>query len=214
MHFALLAVVALLVLGLSVGGGPPSPIKSRTRLKTGVASSKILSFHLVDGSVQESPAEIALTIEKKTGKSYALPVIALATMIASETSSGPRAAKIAVAWAAKNKAKKEGISLTQLLAPRGQFGAQGISGRTYAATAKPPEVVDLDIAAQVYSGSISDTTKGSLYFDSPAAFAKLIETEGYGKTAAEIAATRKAAGLTEFHLPGVNPKYLRMWRYA
>ncbi len=214
-----IAFIAAIVLGLvAVGASAASagigPRTRRTRLKTGTISSKIATFHLVRGTVTNTPIQIAQQIERKTGRSYVLPVIALGTMIASEASSGSRMAKIGVAWAAKNAARRKGISLYKLLAPRGRFGAQGVAGRGYAATARPPNLGDLQLAADVYTGAVRDPTKGSLYFDSPQAFARLIATEGYGKTAAEVAAKRRRSGLSQFNIPGINPRYLRFWRYA
>ncbi len=209
-----MALAALAILALATAGPTTAP-KRKSRIRTGPVSSQLLTFHLDRGTVRETPNQIALAIEHKTGKSLTPSVIALATMLASETGRGPRTAKIGIAWAAKNAARRKGISILKLLAPRGQFGQQGVAGRGYAATAKPPNPVDLDIAEKVYIGRIPDPTRGSLYFDSPAAFKRLEGTEGYeGKTAEQVARTRRAAGLVAVHLPGVNPQYLRLWRYA
>lgn len=217
MPIVIMAVAALALLAVATAGpstSAPAP-KKRSRIRTGPVSSQLLTFHLDRGTVRETPDQVAAAIERKTGKSLHPNVVALATMIASETGSGPRQAKIGVAWAAKNEAKRRGIPILKLLAPKGRFGQQGLSGRSYAATARPPNPIDLDVAAKVYTGQISDITAGSIYFDSPAAFKALEGTEGYeGKTAEEVAAARRRAGLVAVHLPGVNPNYLRLWRHA
>lgn len=189
------------------------PIGRRSRLRSGPVSSELLTFTLDQGNVLESPNQIAAAIEKKTGRSVTPEVTILASMIASETGSGPPIAKRAVAWAAKNSARTHGTSVLHLLAPNGILGAQGIAGRSYASTAKPPNALDLDIAQKVLEGTLSDPTKGSEYFDSPAAFRRLAGTEGYDPNQLQIRNERMAArGYKEFFLPNVNPDYLRLWR--
>lgn len=206
-------LLGLVALGASSGGSSHPPQQRRSRLRTGPVSSKLLTYNLIRGTVQESPAQVAAMVERKTGRSLSVPVVALASMIASETGSGPRSAKAAVAWAARNEARATGRSLLQLLAPRGQFGAQGVDGRSYASTARPPNIVDLDVAQAVLENRISDVSKGSRYFDSPAAFAALAETEGYGPNReAERIQRMRAQGYEAYFVPGVNKRYLRLWR--
>lgn len=206
-------LLGLVAVGASSGGSAYPPSRRRSRLRTGPVSSKLLTYNLLRGTVQESPAQIAAMVERKTGRSLDIPVVALASMIASETGSGPRSAKAAVAWAARNEARATGRSVMQLLAPRGEFGAQGVAGRGYASTARPPNPVDLDVAQKVLENRISDVSKGSRYFDSPAAFEKLRGTEGYDPGRAEERVARmQSRGYEPYYVPGVNPRYLRLWR--
>ena len=209
------AAIALAALGLSLGSGGTSstPSNKKSRLKTGPISSNLLTFNLLSGNVLETPNQIAQMIENKTGKSLTTQTVVLASMIASETGSGPRIAKEGVAWAAKNAAKSKGMSVLKLLAPNDQLGAQGIRGRSYAATARPPNAIDLDVAAKVLDGRTPDPTMGSRYFDSPSAFRALAATEGYGENREQERIDKMhASGYTEFYLPGVNRDYLRLWR--
>jgi len=215
MPFPLIIAVllGLVALGASSGGHSVPPSQRRSRLRTGPVSSKLLTYNLLRGTVQESPAQIAALIERKTGRSLDLPVVVLASMIASETGSGPRSAKAAVAWAARNEARATARTILQLLIPRGQLGAQGVAGRGYAATARPPNPIDLDVAQAVLENRIADVSEGSRYFDSPAAFEKLRGTEGYEPgRAQERVARMEARGYEPYYVPGVNPRYLRLWR--
>jgi hypothetical protein len=74
----------------------------------------------------------------------------------------------------------------------------------------------VELAEGVLSGKMPDPTGGALQFDSPASQRALLALNhpDYRKGPEAVAASRRAAGLKEFYLPGVSPDKLRFWKPA
>jgi len=143
-------------------------------------------------------------------------VEALGRMINSEArASDSRDIKVALAWTCRNSATRLGISVAERVMPGMVPSAQNTGGR-FVSTRNPATDESRNIARDVMAGAVADPTMGSVQFDSPqgqrAALARNVSR--YTQSPEEIAASRRADGKTEFHLPGVSPDYLRFWRYA
>lgn len=144
-------------------------------------------------------------------------VEALARMIASENPNDGELIQTAVAWVAKNEAKRLKRSVTQLLVPDGAaYGPQGQGGRWYASTRNEATEATRAIARNVLSGATVDPTNGATNFDSPRSQRAGIRKglPGYKSTPEEIAQRRMNAGQEMVTLPGVDPDYMRFWRYV
>lgn len=143
-----------------------------------------------------------------------LTTFSLATMIASEAGSGEDLAKAAVAHAALTAHGKSPERLhAALTAKDGRYGGQ--QGR-YASTRIPPTQRDVEIADAVLKGRIANPAPGAVQWDSPSAQDQLYAQgeAGYDSNADELAARRKKKGKVPVYLPGVDPRYLRLWRVA
>ena len=148
-------------------------------------------------------------------------VEALGRMLASENpetttrrqspSSDPRTIQIGDAWAAKNMAARVGKSVANLLMPGGIPGGQ--AGR-YASTANPSTDATRSIAYDVLSGLVPDPTGGAVQFDAPRTQDALFAQGRVRLDAAGVAASRESEGKEVVYLPGVDPNYMRWWRYA
>lgn len=142
-------------------------------------------------------------------------VEAMARMIASENPNDSVLIQSAIAWAAKNEAERRGKTVADLLMPNGIPSGQNTGGR-YASTRNPSTYATRQVAYDVLSGATPDPTGGAIQFDSPraqrAALARNVS--GYSKTPEQVAASRMSEGKELVTLPGVNPDYMRWWRYA
>lgn len=142
-------------------------------------------------------------------------VEALARMIASENPRDSVLIQTAIAWTAVNEAKRRRKSVADLLMPGGIPSGQNTGGR-YASTRNPSTPATTAVAYDVLSGRSSDPTGGAIQFDSPkaqrAALARNVS--GYSKSPEQVAASRIAEGKELVTLPGVDPDYMRWWRYA
>lgn len=138
-------------------------------------------------------------------------VEALGRMINSENPRDVRIVQVGIAWTAKNEAARRHISVASLLMPNGLPGPQ--SGR-YASTVNPSSQSSRAIAFDVLSGKEEDPTGGAIQFDAPHTQDLLYAQGRYSKDAAAVAASRMAEGKEVVYLPGVDPNYMRWWRYA
>jgi hypothetical protein len=165
-----------------------------------------------NGVCQTDPEAIA------RAHGVSLDVEALARMAVKEAGAGEKA-QIAVMWACRNEAKREGISVARLLlrgrnkngtpsSSDGKFGSQN-TGK-YAATPLPSTPESRARAAKVLAGAVSDPTGGAVQFDAPSAQDKLqaAGVAGYTKSAAEVAADRLATR-SFVMVPGVTN--IRFW---
>lgn len=216
--FILLGILAA-TLGLAAGRSQRQPAKQAGKPRfTGTRKSELATFVVRDGRVlQPTPMQLTDLVSKKMQRPIGAIAVAIATMLASESASGSDTVKAAIAHSAINYAKKKGLSVFALITNNGKdFGAQGIAGHGYAATARPPTIRDILIAEKVLLGRIKDPTGGAVQWDSPAAQDNLVKEKaaGYDKTAAQVAQARQAEGKQAFYLPGVSPNYIRFWRYA
>lgn len=135
-------------------------------------------------------------------------VEALARMLASENPREADFVQVALAWTAVNMANRKGVSVYQLLAPKGKYGGQ-VGG--YASTANAATDHFRTIARNVLSGMVDDPTNGAIQFDNPDTQDWLYERGKVRLDAAGVAAERIADGRTLFVLPGVSPDHLRFW---
>jgi len=212
----LLGAGAVIAYAASQGGsGPPAAPRTspRSRLFTGTRKSDLVTFTLVNGRVQQSPESIAQLVSTALRQLVPVSVVALATMLSSESGAGSQAVRTAIAWTARNRSLQSGKSMMQVLAPDGTFGVQGQAGREFS-SARPPTKSDVQLAIKIQRGDIKDPVKGATHFDHPAAQRKYVaqQAEGYaGKTPEVVAANRKKQGLTMVTLPGVSAEYVRFW---
>jgi hypothetical protein len=140
-------------------------------------------------------------------------VEALGRMIASEnnTSRDTLLIKQAIAWAAVNMARRDGKSVASLVMPGGVPGHQ--AGR-YASTANPSTTETRSIAFDILSGKVPDPTKGAIQFDAPRTQDALYAQGKVRLDSEGVAANRESEGKEAVYLPGVDPRYMRWWRYA
>jgi hypothetical protein len=188
-------------------------------------SGALVDFTQADGRVLERPSDLWKLAQARLGRSLSQSAFALAVMIASEAGDAPSLAKIAVAWATKNAAKRRGLPIWTLLVPHGYFASTYYYGnrglRYYAAMSRPPTASDVEIAEGVIAGRLSDPTKGADQFDSPGALAAAWQRRLAGDPVYASASNpetvernRIAAGKVPVYVPGVSPQYLRLWRPA
>ena len=158
------------------------------------------------GVVPGDPEQLA----RATG--LTLEEYALARLMQSEESSEP--ARVAVGWATRNAASRQGVSIAELLLrgnamSKGKFGAQA-TGK-WAATSKPPTAATMILARKVLAKQVPDPTGGATQWDAPKAQAVLNKKDPKKyKTPEEIAAIRQAAGSEMVMVPGVTST--RFWR--
>jgi hypothetical protein len=161
-----------------------------------------------DGWVTGNPA----TLASQAGAG--LDVYALARLIASEVGGLPELARIAVAYAALNEARRRKTTVSKLLmGSAGRFSAQNVGGK-FASTAQPPTTGDLETARRVFAALVSDPTGGATRWDSPAAQRALLKrgASRYTKTPEQVAASRRGEGFEVVYLAGIDPEKLRFWR--
>ena len=162
--------------------------------------------------VPQSPAECAAA-----AGDLDVDVYSLARMIRSEEGRSNVASKIAVGFAAVNRARSANKSLTALLTMgntgNGFYGPQNSGGR-YAATDQDPYEGDAAIAAICLGGYATDPTFGSELFDRPKLQDLLLArgTTGYSKGSQGVADARVAAGYELVAATGVDVSELRFWR--
>lgn len=121
---------------------------------------------LASGIIDTRPEDLA----KADGVS--IEVESLARAMESEESG--TLARTAIGWAVKNRARKVGKSITQLVtqskgAANGKYSRQDVSGGKYCATSKTPSRATLALAESIINGKIPDPTKGSHQWDAPKA---------------------------------------------
>lgn len=164
------------------------------------------------GVVHADPGAIA------SAHGVSLDVEALARMAVSEAG-GKETAQIAVAWAARNQAKRRGESVSALLlrgrtksgqpsSSDGKFGAQN-TGK-YASTRIPATAQSRKVATGVMAGTIKDPTGGATQWDAPSAQNALVAAgaAGYSQDADQVAASRSQTS-TLVMVSGVSN--IRFW---
>ena len=138
-------------------------------------------------------------------------VEALGRMIASENPRDPRIIQVAIAWTARNEAARLHKSVASLVMPGGVPGPQ--VGR-YASTVNAATDATRGVAFDVLSGKEPDPTGGAIQFDAPKTQDILYAQGKVRLSATGVAAARKAEGKVPVYLAGVDPNYMRWWRYA
>jgi hypothetical protein len=159
-----------------------------------------------DGTNPAPPESLAAGLE------YEVNRYSMARAIVSEVSGLGLDAQIGVAWAIRNMAAHQGVSVLRLVtravdssgsAIDGLDGFYGRQRHRYCSTAQDADQNAYDIADQVMSGDVPDPTGGARQWDSPGAFAALGEADDTAK--------REAAGLRAVSIPGVSINSLRFW---
>jgi hypothetical protein len=202
----LIGVVALVLVG---SGGAAHASEYVKKIVTG-SPKTLVTYTLVNNRVVESPAVLWAAAQKKAGFNFPFRVFLLASMAASEYSSGSQQLKAAVIWAARNYEKARKTTLTAMLAPDGKLGGQ--LGR-YASTAHPPTLTDVKLAMLIEAGKLPDMTRGSIQFDSVRTQRILNKRDPVKNKPPEIiAANRMKEGKRALYLPGEDPENARFWQ--
>jgi hypothetical protein len=147
---------------------------------------------MVSGVI-DTPPEI---IAKADG--VPVEVESLARAMYSEESA--KQARIAIGWAIKNYAKKQGKSITSVVTAskgtaNGKYSKQDVKGGKYCTTFKSPDRATLQLASEIISGSIRDPTNGAIQWDAPKAQAALHAKDPVKfKSPETIAANRQREG--------------------
>lgn len=141
-------------------------------------------------------------------------VEALARVIASEAGGEPRVVQVAVGYATINLSNQRNLTIWQLA--RGsadEWGGQGTGGRRVSSRLGASGAVT-ELARRVLAGDEPDPTDGATQFDSPRAQRALLAKmpELYHATPEQVAANRRADGLTLQLVPGIPEERFRMWK--
>jgi hypothetical protein len=152
-----------------------------------------------------------------------LEVYSLARVGQSEQGISSDRAKIAVMYAAKNHARHQGKSITDIVTKgnskrsdyaqaNGHYGRQGI--HPYCSTIAAPTKHTLILADTVYSGDAQDETQDAQWFDDPITQDALAlahpKDPATGKgyyTSAQIAERRIAKGATMVTIDGITTRF-------
>lgn len=174
-------------------------------------------IEMAKGIVPETPQDLA------NAAGVDLEVYSLARVGQSEENLSSDRAKIAVMFACKNHADKQGKTITEIVTrgnpkrsdyseANGRYGRQGI--HPYCTTILPPTANTLKLAQDVYNGTADDETQGAQFWDNPRSQDALAlampkdETTGKGYyTSAQIAERRQAKGLTMVSISGVSTRF-------
>jgi hypothetical protein len=179
------------------------------------------------GVVPDSPATLAASA------ALDIDTYALARMLSSENGNDPAIYKVAIGWAAVNRAGGRGIAEVLLSGhgdTYGHFARQNARYRTgaldadgepatahagkYASTALDPREDDVAIGKAILAGEIPDPTGGATNFFSPrvqdAGYAA--GKPGYTKDAQEVDAAWTAGGLVRVELDGIDARSLTFYK--
>ncbi len=161
-----------------------------------------------DGETPASPKGLA------KGAGLTLAAYALARLGASEASTLPAEAQLAVMWATRNRAAAMRISIPGLLlhatsTGKGYFGRQSQAGR-FASTAQDSTAVTRALGRAVALAVVPDPTGGAQQWDSPQSYPDWTGTSSARADAVEAA--RTAAGNFKVLLAGVSESSIRFWR--
>jgi len=166
------SVIAQIIPGDNFAGGLP------------VAVAKIKAQNVQVSGVDES--EI---LEGRTQQDYE----ALARAIESELSGREREEQIAAAWAIRNRAAQNGLSIYDMLAPRGEYGAPSKSGG-YVSTRRLATDTSRQIAAEVLETPPTfDPSRNATDFWIPSEQAKMRQLGDIHRAAARSGDVLKAA---------------------
>lgn len=166
------SVIAQIIPGDNFAGGLP------------VAVAKIKAQN-----VQVSGVDEPNILEGRTQQDYE----ALARAIESELSGREREEQAAAAWAMRNRAAQYGVSVHDMLAPKGEYGAPQKS-RGYASTRRVPTDASRQIAAEVLeTAQMFDPSCGAVDFWVPSEQAKMRQLGDIHRAAAKSGDILKAA---------------------
>jgi hypothetical protein len=149
--------------------------------------ARLTTSTITDGVVDQSIAQLVQDASSTVGRAIPVDTYSVARMLRSEYGSGPVAAKIAMAWVARNDAAELGRSVTATINAGTRagvaYGAQAGGGRY--STAHDPYENDLAIAEAVMTGDEADPTGGAVKFVHKSGFAT---SSGYDDTVTKWAA--------------------------
>ena len=170
---------------------------------------------MIKGIVSGEPQELA------DAAGVELETYSLARCAQSEVFSDR--AKIAVMYACKNHAEKQGKSITAVVTrgnpkrsdytdANGHYGRQGI--HPYCSTIANPTAATIALAQQVIDGTADDETQGAQWWDNPHMQDILAlanpKDEATGKgyyTSAQIAERRKEKGAVLVNIDGISTRF-------
>jgi len=176
---------------------------------------------MIEGIVPGNPVDLA------ADKGIDLEVYSLARVGQSEEGMSSDRAKIAVMYACKRHAERQGQTITYIVtrgnqertdfqAAIGHYGRQGI--HPYCTTIAEPKSHTIELAKQVIDGTLPDETDGAQWWDNPFAQAVLAKVHprkqdpvtgkwtGY-YTPDEIAKRRIAKGMRAVVIQGVSTRF-------
>jgi hypothetical protein len=174
-------------------------------------------MEMIKGIVYDDPQTLA------DGVGIDLDTYTLARIAQSEEGLSSDRAKIAVMYAAKNHASKQGKSITSIATrgnsertdyaeANGRYGRQGI--HPYCSTIAAPTVHTIALALAVADGTALDETQDAQWWDNPhtqdvlaTAYPKNATTgKGY-YTSDQIAERRIAKGATLVNIDGISTRF-------
>ena len=157
---------------------------------------------LISGIVDTSPEQLA--------KADGVPVEVESLARAMQSEESTEKARVAIGWAIKNMAHKQGLSITKLVTKakdpkvNGKYSRQDVGPSKYCASFVSPSSDTLRLAAAIFSGATPDPTGGATQWDAPKAQAQLhARNPAKYKSPEDIATTRAAAGRTLVIVDGV-----------
>jgi hypothetical protein len=156
---------------------------------------------IASGVIKTKPEDVA--------RDDGVPVEIESLARAMESEESGNAARTAVGWAIKNKAKKSNKTITRLVTASknkeidGFYGQQD-KGPKYCSTYKSPSGSTLQLAQAVYSGSVPDPTRGATQWDAPRAQDALhAKNPTKWKSSEDIKAKREGEGKRMVIIDGV-----------
>lgn len=156
---------------------------------------------MASGIIETPPEQLA----KANGVSVEIESLARAM----ESEESTTLARTAIGLAVRNRAKRAGKSITQLVTAskgkaNGKYSRQDVAGGKYCTTYKSPSRATLNLAEQIISGKIADITKGSHQWDAPKAQAALNKKDPVKyKTPEQVAANRIKEGRKLVMIEGI-----------
>lgn len=214
----MLMVAALTLLAVVALGGKATAAPAQTSTDT---TMKIIKTSVADDGLVHWKGGPADALELARAYGVHSDTLALARTVQSEVlPNHPDIARIAIAHAVLNYARRKKITVTELVADddsayegehgRGRYGRQWRRGR-YCSTANDPSLSTLRLCEEIRTGKIKDPTGGAIQWDSPRSQGA---QPGTTKTADEVAESRIADGKEKVLLDGIPERDLRLWRYA
>lgn len=149
-----------------------------------------------------------------------LDAYALARAISSEHGRDNVSTKIAIAWAVRNAARADGVTLFRKLTHHdgpadGKFSAQDVHPVKYASTRLDPYEQEAQIASAVVAGTIGDPTSGATNFFSPSAQrAAHARNPTTTKSPEQVTALWESRGLEPVAVAGTDPDTVTFFRRA
>lgn len=123
------------------------------------------------GVIPCDPEVMRARASAQAGRAIPLDVYSLARNVASETGSrGTFGEKVAIAEAALNRARRDGVSISRLTMRDGARYARQRGTNPAVATSRDPTWLDLVVASLALAGRTGDFAKGATHYFAPSAY--------------------------------------------